>query len=199
VTTNTSCKRLLSIVGHPTVAVKGWWVKNSWYTAPFLPSSVRHRVPPAYLLQHRGFTHIYTKSFLFSWQNELMWTDTCHNGKNWPRHSTAKTAHFSRMYSENTVLVVQSCKCTSCTYSKWQKYKSFFYRTLWRTRRVCSASSILRLLHEGGSAELYNTPSSISGVFTVPCLSNCTSKKVYVTFFPKLPIKATIFFHEFGD
>lgn len=62
------------------------------------------------------------------------------NSRNW---------HISAGCIQKTpFLQGQSCKCKLCIYNRWQKYKSFFYRTLWRTKWVCSVSSIVRLLHQ---------------------------------------------------
>ena len=63
-----------------------YWVKNAWYTSPFLPYTVRRLVPQhTYLLQQHSNTasHTFTqKGLLLLWQGDFLWTDRCHNEKN---------------------------------------------------------------------------------------------------------------------
>jgi len=202
-TTSTSLKLPLSIVGHPTAAVRGWWVKKFMIPGPsFVPYTLRHRVP-----LHTSYSitasHTFTQNHRCFHERAVSCRLTrATTEKIFLRQSPAEMAHFSRIHSENTVLAGKSCKCKPCTNSKWQKVQKVLLQNPPEEPNVFVLRPRFSACCTKGVQQGYTRHRLPFHVFRLSFvfLIALPRKLMSLFYFAKLPINATkCFLQEFGD
>jgi len=158
-----------------------------------LPSSVRHRVP-----QHNSYSiaasHTFTQNHCCFHDRAISCGLTRVTTEKIGLDSQQQKGNISVGCIQKTPFLLGNLASVNLTLAARDKIQEFLLQNTLKNQMGLFCVVHSPLATRRGFSRVIQAPSIISGVWTVLCLSNCTSTKVYFPFFPKLPINATIFF-----